>query len=196
MEKYINLALRFYDVKGLEDENTLKNYVKILKEFNSNSNHSIDSINAIFYCKPYGDSTVISENDKKIIMELIDFDIPILFLFTKKPYDLRQKMDDETEEFRLFERNSKNNIIESKIRDCFKNKKKESESDNYIKQYIHFYFVNLIEDYSLKAPVFEIEKFLLFSKIQSLSNLGKNLNKLLKLETLINAKSYARIILF
>ena len=126
MEKYINLALRFYDVKGLEDENTLKNYVKILKEFNSNSNHSIDSINAIFYCKPYGDSTVISENDKKIIMELIDFDIPILFLFTKKPYDLRQKMDDETEEFRLFERNSKNNIIESKISDCFKNKKKKN----------------------------------------------------------------------
>jgi hypothetical protein len=40
------------------------------------------------------------------------------------PYDLRQKMDDEPEEFRLFERNSKNNIIESKIRDCFKNKKK------------------------------------------------------------------------
>jgi hypothetical protein len=75
-------------------------------------------------------------------------------------------------------------------------KKKESESDNYIKQYIHFYFVNLIEDYSLKVPVFEIEKFLLFSKTQSLSNLGKNLNKLLKLETLINAKSYARIILF
>ena len=162
--KKANLALRFYDVKGLEDDNTLKNYVKILKDFNSNSNQSIDSINAIFYCKPYGDSTVISENDKKIITELIDFDIPILFLFTKMPYDLRKKMDDETEEFRQFERNSKIEIIESKIRDCFKNKNKESESNNYIKQYIHFYFVNLIEDYSLKVPVFGIDEVFDFFK--------------------------------
>ena len=162
--KKANLALRFYDVKGLEDDNTLKNYVKILKDFNSNNNQSIDSINAIFYCKPYGDSTVINENDKKIITELIDFDIPILFLFTKMPYDLRQKMDDETEEFRQFERNSKIDIIESKMRDCFKNKNKESESDNYIKQYIHFYFVNLIEDYSLKVPVFGIDEVFAFFK--------------------------------
>jgi predicted GTPase len=29
--KKANLALRFYDVKGLEDENKLKNYVKIIK---------------------------------------------------------------------------------------------------------------------------------------------------------------------
>ena len=43
-------------------------------------------------------------------------------------------------------------------------KKKESESDNYIKQYIHFYFVNLIEDYSLKVPVFGIDEVFAFFK--------------------------------
>ena len=68
--KKSNLALRFYDIKGLEDEKTLKNYVKILKDFNSNNNHSSDIINAIFYCKQYGDETIIEEPERKIIDEL------------------------------------------------------------------------------------------------------------------------------
>ncbi len=162
--KKANLALRFYDVKGIEDENTLKNYVKILKDFNFNNNHSIDSINAIFYCKSYGDSTMIGENDKKIITELIDFDIPILFLFTKTPYNMSQKEDNDTEEYRQFERKSKIDAIESEIQDCFKNKNKISESKNYIEKYISFHFVNLIEDYSLKVPVFGIDEVLSFFK--------------------------------
>ena len=95
-----DLALRFYDVKGIENEETLKNYVKILQDFNGNNNPSNDSINAIFYCKPYNDSTTVDENDKKIIAELIKFEIPILFLFTKTPYDKRQRVDPETEEHR------------------------------------------------------------------------------------------------
>ena len=90
--KKSSLALRFYDVKGLEDETTLNNYVKLLKGFNGNNNLSNDSINAIFYCIPYGEKTIIKEPDKKIINELIEFDIPILFLFTQTPYDIRKKV--------------------------------------------------------------------------------------------------------
>ena len=83
MYKKSSLALRFYDVKGLEDETTLNNYVKLLKGFNGNNNLSNDSINAIFYCIPYGEKTIIKEPDKKIINELIEFDIPILFYLRK-----------------------------------------------------------------------------------------------------------------
>jgi hypothetical protein len=146
--KKSNLALRFYDVKGLEDEKTLKNYVKILKDFNSNNNHSNDIINAIFYCKQYGDETIIEEPEKKIIDELIEFNIPILFLFTHTPYDLRKVEDHDTEEFRKLEREEKINVITSEIKNCFIKKNRKIEYGDYINQFIHFYFVNLVEDYS------------------------------------------------
>jgi hypothetical protein len=107
---------------------------------------------------------MIGENDKRIITELIDFDIPILFLFTKTPYNLNQKEDNDTEEYRQFERKSKIDAIESEIHDCFKNKMKESESKNYIEKYISYHFVNLIEDFSLKVPVFGIDEVLSFFK--------------------------------
>ena len=162
--KKSNLALRFYDVKGLEDEKTLKNYVKILKDFNNKNNHSNDVINAIFYCKPYGDETTIEESDKKIIDELIEFNIPILFLFTQMKYDLRKKGDNDTEEYRKLEREEKINVIKSEIKNCFAKKNREVEYDDYIKQFIRFYFVNLVEDFSLKIPVFGIDHVLSFFK--------------------------------
>ena len=162
--KKSNLALRFYDVKGLEDEETLKNYVKILKYYNSNNNHSNDIINAIFYCKAYGDKTVFEEPEKKIIEELIEFNIPILFLFTQTPYDLRKKEDHDTEEFRQLEREEKIDVIKSEIKRCFIKKKRDSEYANYINQFINFYFVNLVEDFSLKVPVFGIDDVLSFFK--------------------------------
>ena len=162
--KKSNLALRFYDVKGLEDEKTLKNYVKILKDFNSNNNHSSDIINAIFYCKQYGDETIIEEPERKIIDELIEFNIPILFLFTHTPYDLRKEVDHDTEEFRKLEREEKINVITSEIKNCFIKKNKKIEYGDYINQFIHFYFVNLVEDYSLKVPIFGINDVLSYFK--------------------------------
>ena len=162
--KKSNLALRFYDVKGLEDEKTLKNYVKILKDFNSNNNHSSDIINAIFYCKQYGDETIIEEPERKIIDELIEFNIPILFLFTHTPYDLRKEEDHDTEEFRKLEREEKINVITSEIKNCFIKKNRKIEYGDYINQFINFYFVNLVEDYSLKVPIFGINDVLSYFK--------------------------------
>ena len=162
--KKSNVALRFYDVKGLEDEKTLKNYVKILKDFNSNNNHSNDIINAIFYCKQYGDETIIEEPEKKIIDELIEFNIPILFLFTHTPYDLRKVEDHDTEEFRKLEREEKINVITSEIKNCFTKKNRIAEYGDYINQFIHFYFVNLVEDFSLKVPIFGINDVLSYFK--------------------------------
>ena len=177
-----NLALRFYDVKGIEsDENTLKNYVKILTDFNGNKNPSKDKINAIFYCKSYEDSTTIDKGDEKIIEELINFDIPILFLFTKTPYDLRKKENEEKEEYREYERNTKITAINEVIKNCFKEVNKESESEVFIKQYVHYYFINLIENLSLNVPVFGIDNVLHFFKKsvpkEDWENLKKSCNK-------------------
>ena len=44
------VPIRFYDVKGIENEKTLNNYEKILKNYNENVKKSIYSLNAIFYC--------------------------------------------------------------------------------------------------------------------------------------------------
>ena len=159
-----NLALRFYDVKGIENEETLKNYVKILRDFNGNNNPSNDCINAIFYCKPYGDSTTVDDNDKRIFAELIKFEIPILFLFTKTQYDTRQKVDPETEEYRQYERDTKINAIKEEIRNQFELINKKSESENYIKNYIHYYFINLVENKSLNVPAFGIDEVFAFFK--------------------------------
>jgi len=63
--KKSNLAIRFYDVKGIEDEATFKNYIKILKELNGNEHISPDGLNAIFYLKSYGEATVVKDYDKK-----------------------------------------------------------------------------------------------------------------------------------
>jgi len=162
--KKSSLALRFYDVKGLEDETTLNNYVKLLKGFNGNNNLSNDSINAIFYCIPYGEKTIIKEPDKKIINELIEFEIPILFLFTQTPYDIRKKESLDREEFRRLQRENKKTVILSAIKNCFMKKNREAEKDNYINQFIRFYFVNLVEDFSLNVPVFGIDEVLSFFK--------------------------------
>ena len=159
-----DLALRFYDVKGIENEETLKNYVKILQDFNGKNNPSNDSINAIFYCKPYNDSTTVDENDKRIIAELIKFEIPILFLFTKTPYDKRKRVDDETEEHREFARDTKITAIKEEIRNQFELINKKSESENYIKNYIHYYFINLVEDKSLNVPAYGIDEVFSFFK--------------------------------
>ena len=159
-----DLALRFYDVKGIENEETLKNYVKILKDFNGNNNPSNDSINAIFYCKPYGDATTVDDNDKRIIAELIKFEIPILFIFTKTPYDTHQIVDNETEAHRKFARDSKIIAINEEIKNQFELIKKGTETENYIKNFIHYYFVNLVEDKSLNVPPFGIDEVFSFFK--------------------------------
>ena len=79
--------IRLYDVKGIENEETIKNYAKILKKFNGKDSASKDCINGIFYCMQYKTGTIIEEMENKIFEHLIEFEIPILFIITKCPYD-------------------------------------------------------------------------------------------------------------
>ena len=48
-----NLPIRFYDVKGIENLETVENYLRILTDFNMKNTISYDSLNAIFYCIEY-----------------------------------------------------------------------------------------------------------------------------------------------
>lgn len=87
-----DVPLRFYDVKRIENEETVKNYSEILKNYNGKNNSSNDAINAIFYCMEYKSTgTIIEEMENKLFEKLVEFNIPILFIFTKCPYNPYQE---------------------------------------------------------------------------------------------------------
>jgi len=158
--KKTGVPIRLYDVKGVEDEKTIENYAKILTTFNGKKSNSNDSIHAIFYCIEYKNGTVIEKNEKKLFEELINFDIQIIFIITKTPYDARKKHNSKkTEKEREMKRNRIKNAIKSFIKDLFKDKK---EAENFLNNYVNFFFVNLIRDYSLDVPVFGIDEVLSF----------------------------------
>ena len=158
--KKSNLAIRFYDVKGIEDELTFQNYIKILKELNGNK-PSPDGINAIFYLKSYGEQTVIKTYDKRIIAELTNFEIPILFIFTNVDYDINAKVDEESELDGKSQRDKKQNVILNEIEQNF-NQNSIINVNEYIDKYIKFYFVNLIKKLNPKVPAYGIDKVLSF----------------------------------
>ena len=159
--KKSNLAIRFYDVKGIEDEATFKNYITILKELNGNKHISPDGLDAIFYLKSYEDETVVKDYDKKIIEELTNFDIPILYIFTNVKYDINKKDGDDLEEFRKGIRDKKQNVIKDEIKKSLIRKNIENFNE-YINKYIKFYFVNLVENLSFNVPAFGIDEVLSF----------------------------------
>ena len=159
--KKSNLAIRFYDVKGIEDEATFKNYITILKELNGNKHISPDGLDAIFYLKSYEDETVVKDYDKKIIEELTNFDIPILYIFTNVKYNINKKDGDDLEEFRKGIRDKKQNVIKDEIKKSLIRKNIENFNE-YINKYIKFYFVNLVENLSFNVPAFGIDEVLSF----------------------------------
>ena len=75
-----NLPLRFYDVKGIENEESVQNQMNIL----SSSEYPK---NAIFYLKGFDKGTIIEEMEYKLYETLIQFNTPILFIFTKCTYN-------------------------------------------------------------------------------------------------------------
>ena len=158
--KKSGVPIRLYDVKGVEDVATLENYAKILTIFNGKKNKSNDSINAIFYCIEYKIGTIIEKMEKKLFEKLINFDIQIIFIITKTPYDARKKHKNKnTEKAREMERNKIQKTIKCMIKKLFKN---EKEGEEFLKNYVHFYFVNLVRNDSLDVPVFGIDKVLSF----------------------------------
>jgi GTPase SAR1 family protein len=80
--------IRFYDVPGIEDGKSVQNYIDIMEKFKMKEEISYESINAIFYCIEYKESgTIIYSCEKKLFEKLIQFEIPIIFIITKTPYD-------------------------------------------------------------------------------------------------------------
>ena len=163
--KKSSTPLRFYDVKGIEDEETLENYVKILSDCKGNNNKSLDLINAIFYCMEYKDGTVIEKMEYKLFEKLTKFNIPIIFIITKTPYVIHNestnpkntKKEKKIEKARQEERDKMINAIKS----IFLEVNKEN-GQNFIKDYVKFFFVNLKTNISLNIPVFGIDKVLSF----------------------------------
>ena len=170
--------IRLYDVKGIENKETLDNYLKILTDFNERYSKSKDVLNAIFYCKEYKTGTIIEEMESEIFKKLIKFNIKIIFIITKTPYDINKvPHNNKTKETR----ESQRNIIEKAIKDEIKNAFKQSEingedeinnackqskinGEEFIKTYVKIYYVNLVKNYSFEPPVpiFGIDKVLSF----------------------------------
>ena len=69
-------------------------------------------------------------NMNNIIFEkLIDFNVPILFIITSTPYDIREKTNNKmVESTRKNDRNKIKAVIHQFIKDAFIKRKKEKES--------------------------------------------------------------------
>jgi hypothetical protein len=97
----------------------------------------------------------------KLFEKLIKFDIQIIFVITKTPYDINKKHKNKRiEKARKNERDTIINAIKDLIMSTFKDRQKEGQE--YIDNYVKFYFVNLVEKYSLEVPICGIDKLLAF----------------------------------
>jgi len=158
-----DFPIRFYDVKGIDDSETVKNYKEIMKDFNDNNSISHDSINIIFYCKEYKDNgTIICEQEKPLFKELTEFDIPIIFIINKSPKDFaNEKGNNEIENIKKRYENNINNSIKK----SFQNNETENDEQKKerLKKFLdktktNFFFVNLVKN--KENPIFGIDKVL------------------------------------
>ena len=151
-----DVPIRLYDVKGIENEKSRDNYIQILKDFNKNNSDSKDVIHAIFYCKEYiKDGTIIEEIEYKVFEKMINLNVKIIFIITKIYYDCyginKDPHDDKTENKRNMERKTIEKALETEIKKACKTNK--LNGDDYFKNNIKIYYVNLKRDYSFKPPV-------------------------------------------
>ena len=159
------VPIRIYDAKGIEDEDSKKNYMKILNEFNGILKKSNDSLNAIFFLIKYNTATVIEKIYLDIFEKLIDYNVPILFIITKTPYDNTKKSAEKKKrKKRESDKNKIENAIEKAIKDAFANKNRGNESKDFINDFVKIFFVNLVKDDSIDnpVPVFGINEVLSF----------------------------------
>ena len=148
--KKSGIPLRLYDVKGIENEQIVKNYIKIITEYTSDNNEPIDNLHAIFYCLKYEENgTVINEMEIPLFKALAKLDIPILFIITKMPFF---PLEDNISEKAKKSRNQNIKRIEKSIKEQIGNLKL-----NY-----HIYFMNLVRNYSTNIPPFGFDKLLSF----------------------------------
>ena len=132
---------------------------------NSNIKSSYDSLNAIFYCLDYSQKTTFKEPDKNIFDKLIDFNIPIIFIFTHTSYNPNEKMKKKFK--RLLK--EKKDIHEENIKDLLKSSfikrnKDEKEADLFFKNFVKIEYINSVEymDNNKTIPVSGIDRVLSF----------------------------------
>ena len=167
VHKKTGIPIRFYDAKGAENKENVKNYINLLKDFGS-KNISYDSIHNIFYCVPYEkNGTLFQEMEYELFEVLIDLNIYINFIITKSPYDPYKKIENqELQENREEEGEKIKNCINNLINDAFEKKNKKIEAQNFIDKYVNINFVNLVRDNTneIPVPVFGIDKVLSYFK--------------------------------
>jgi hypothetical protein len=143
-----------------------------MTNFNDNNSISHDSINIIIYCIKYVDKgTIITENEIPLFEKLIKFDIPIIFIITNSPKDFVGNIKDAKDRKSILIKNEKEkyiNNINNRIKEAFKNnetekdeQKIESDTQNFIKNLIETFFVNLVNDNGINPnPIFGIDEVL------------------------------------
>ena len=97
--------------------------------------------------------------------QLIDFSIPIVFIITKCPYNFYKKTGNKNSRIiRELHKERIMNVIKDLFRTIFIKKKRENEFDEFMNNYIKFYFVNLKRNNSNDNPIlpFGIEQLLSF----------------------------------
>ena len=129
VHKKTGIPIRFYDAKGAENDESVKNYINLLKDFGS-KNISYDSIHNIFYCVEYKKNGALFEKmEYRLFEELIDLNISINFIITKSPYDPYKKIENqELQENREEEGEKIKNCIKKLINDAFEKKNKKIEA--------------------------------------------------------------------
>ena len=141
-----NIPLRFYDVKGIENDKTLQNQIEILDNLLEKPK------NVILYLIEYTTSSIVHDNNKKLLEKLVNYKIPILFVITKIPFN-PYNSEIYKKKKHVFDRTR--NAIESTIKEIFRKENKENESKIFIKENTRFYYIN-------KEPLFGFDKLLSF----------------------------------
>jgi len=166
--KKTGIPIRLYDVKGIENENSVDNYLKILTDFNQNNSNSKDDY-AIFYCIDYNKRTTIEKMEFKIYEKLVEIKKKIYFIITKINYDINKEPEDKkTKETRENHREEIENAIKDKIKNICQ--ERQINGEDFIKNYITIDYVNLVRNYEVEpyVPVCGIDKVLsYFSKLYS-----------------------------
>ena len=157
--KKSGIPLRFYDVKGFENEKTVKNYVKIMLDYGLKSKFLSDNLNAIFYCIQYkSNGTVIEEMESPLFVQLVKLEIPILFIITNFPHNpYIENFDKQTKKKISNDIKRIEKAIKEKIKDNFFKGNHGKNAEEYIENFIKFYYVNLVKKFS---PIFGLNKIL------------------------------------
>jgi hypothetical protein len=135
-----------------------------MEKFKMKEEISYESINAIFYCIEYKDSgTIIYNCEKKLFEKLIQFEIPIIFIITKTPYDPEKPASDpEIENEKAGRKKVINTAINVMIEKSFEKINKKNDAEKFIKDNTKIVYVNLVKkkrEYDT-LPIFGINKIL------------------------------------